>query len=270
MNPYAYTVPASSTNPIRALVFDAATVSLVQFRVDGGTWQQMSRVAANPDLWNGTWNASATTPGNHTIEVRATGTSVVSNTISVEVAGSDNRAPVAANDSGYSVEVGKTLTIAKPGVLGNDSDPDGNALTAEVETAPSRGTALLNLDGSFTYTPSGTTTGTDTFTYRAYDAALYSSAATVSIAVNAATIGDQVTIVSAVWAKKTQTLTVTATSSAAPAAVLTVTGPTFSGAMEYNRKTKRYTYQKVLSNPPASVTVVSDQGGTATKPVTQK
>jgi hypothetical protein len=270
VNPYAYTVPASSTNPIRALVFDAATVSLVQFRVDAGTWQQMSRVAANPDLWNGTWNASATTPGNHTIEVRATGTSVVSNTISVEVAGTDNRAPVAANDSGYSVEVGKTLTIAKPGVLGNDSDPDGNALTAEVETAPSRGTALLNLDGSFTYTPSGTTTGTDTFTYRAYDGALYSSAATVSVAVNAATIGDQVTIVSAVWAKKTQTLTVTATSSAAPAAVLTVTGPTFSGAMEYNRKTKRYTYQKVLSNPPASVTVVSDQGGTATKPVTQK
>jgi hypothetical protein len=40
--------------------------------------------------------------------------------------------------------------------------------------------------------------------------------------------------------------------------------------MEYNRKTKRYTYQKVLANPPASVRVDSDQGGTATKSVTVK
>ena len=31
VNPYAYTVPASSGNPVRALVFDAGTVSAVRF-----------------------------------------------------------------------------------------------------------------------------------------------------------------------------------------------------------------------------------------------
>jgi hypothetical protein len=270
VNPYAYTVPAASSNPIRALVFDQGTIAQVQYRVDGGTaWNAMSRVAGNPDLWNGTWDASTLAPGNHTIEVQATGTNVVSDIITVEVTAASNRTPTAAND-GYSVDAGKVLTVARPGVLGNDSDPDRDSLTAYLQTAPTRGVVSLNLDGSFTYTPSGTTAGTDTFTYRAYDGALFSSAATVSIAISAVPATDTVTIVSAIWAKKTQLLTVTATSSAAPTAVLTATGPTFSGQMDYNRKTKRYTYQKALPSPPATVTVTSTAGGSATKAVTQK
>src|SRR5262249_26066628 len=40
-----------------------------------------------------------------------------------------NDAPVAANDS-YTVAAGATLQVAAPGVLGNDTDVDGDALSA--------------------------------------------------------------------------------------------------------------------------------------------
>ena len=40
-----------------------------------------------------------------------------------------NHAPVAADD-GYSMDEDTALTVAAPGVLGNDTDEDGDALTA--------------------------------------------------------------------------------------------------------------------------------------------
>ena len=43
--------------------------------------------------------------------------------------------------------------MAAPGVLGNDTDPDGDPLTAVLVTGPSHGSLTLNADGSFTYTP---------------------------------------------------------------------------------------------------------------------
>jgi hypothetical protein len=76
VNPYTYSVTNSSTNPIRALVFDTGTVSQVQYRIDmAGSWYPMQQAASNnpssPHLWQGTWNASALSSGEHTIEVQA-------------------------------------------------------------------------------------------------------------------------------------------------------------------------------------------------------
>ena len=81
---------------------------------------------------------------------------------------------------------GATLGVAAPGVLGNDSDADGDALTAVLASGPASGSLALNGDGSFSYTPNAGFAGTDSFTYRAFDGALYSNSATVSITVNAA------------------------------------------------------------------------------------
>ena len=53
VNPYAYTVTQWASNPIRALVFDPAAVTQVQFRVNGGVWQPMASVSGNPHLWQG-------------------------------------------------------------------------------------------------------------------------------------------------------------------------------------------------------------------------
>ncbi|WP_168219024.1 tandem-95 repeat protein [Limnoglobus roseus] len=77
-------------------------------------------------------------------------------------------APVATSDS-YDLNQGGTRTVGAPGVLGNDTDPDGDPLTAALVSGPGNGTLTLNPDGSFTYVPAPAFFGTDTFTYAAVD-----------------------------------------------------------------------------------------------------
>ncbi|MBL1173643.1 beta strand repeat-containing protein [Pantanalinema sp. GBBB05] len=104
-----------------------------------------------------------------------------------------NDAPIAVNDAGANLLVnpGQTLTIAAPGVLANDTDVEGNPLTAVLGSNPANGTLNLLANGSFTYTPNAGFTGTDTFTYRANDGSLDSAnLATVSIQVNAPPIAN--------------------------------------------------------------------------------
>ncbi len=93
-----------------------------------------------------------------------------------------NDAPVAAAD-GVSSIAGATLTATAPGVLTNDTDIDGDALTAELAAAPANGTVTLAPDGAFVYTSAGGFAGTDTFTYVARDGAVASAPATVTITV---------------------------------------------------------------------------------------
>jgi VCBS repeat-containing protein len=90
--------------------------------------------------------------------------------------------PVAGNDS-YNTDEDTALTVAGPGVLGNDTDADGNALTAVLVNGPGHGSVGLNADGSFTYTPTANYNGTDSFTYQVADGVATSSAATVAITV---------------------------------------------------------------------------------------
>ena len=95
-----------------------------------------------------------------------------------------NNAPVAVNNS-YNAPNG-ILTVAAAGVLANDTDADGNSLTAVLVTAPAHGTVTLNPNGSFTYTPTSSFIGTDSFTYTANDGTLNSNIATVTITDNTA------------------------------------------------------------------------------------
>src|SRR5207249_2728650 len=63
-----------------------------------------------------------------------------------------NDPPLAANDS-YAATEDTVLTIAAPGVLANDSDVDGDPLTAVIVAGPAHGSVTLTASGSFTYTP---------------------------------------------------------------------------------------------------------------------
>ena len=97
-----------------------------------------------------------------------------------------NDSPVAAHDA-YTVTEDLPLAVAAPGVLANDTDNDGPvSLTAFTVTNPLTGSLALNLDGSFTYTPTLNFTGVVTFTYQANDGLANSNPATVTITVAAA------------------------------------------------------------------------------------
>src|SRR5690606_41230992 len=72
-------------------------------------------------------------------------------------------------------------TVPAPGVLANDTDPNGDPLTAQLVDGPANGTLVLNPDGSFTYTPDTGFSGTDSFTYQASDGSALSNVATVTI-----------------------------------------------------------------------------------------
>jgi hypothetical protein len=95
-----------------------------------------------------------------------------------------NFAPVAVPDA-YTTAFNTPLNVAAPGVLANDADSDvGDMLSALLLSGPASGTLTLNANGSFGYTPNAGFAGTDSFTYRAYDGALASVPATVTLTVS--------------------------------------------------------------------------------------
>src|SRR5215218_9783815 len=108
--------------------------------------------------------------------------------LSLDFGQQPNHAPVANADS-FTTSFNTVLTrTAATGVLANDSDQDGNSLTVSSLTNPSHGTLQLFTDGSFTYTPFSNYSGSDSFTYFAFDGIANStSAATVSLTVNGST-----------------------------------------------------------------------------------
>jgi len=80
-----------------------------------------------------------------------------------------NALPV-ANPESYQTPADTILTVAAPsGVLANDSDADGDTLTAVLVTPPNLGSLALNPNGSFTYTPNAGVNGVDSFQYRVND-----------------------------------------------------------------------------------------------------
>src|SRR5439155_1130071 len=95
-----------------------------------------------------------------------------------------NDAPLATAD-GYATSEDTPLTVAAAGVLANDSDIDGDALSAALVSGPTNGTLTLNANGSFTYTPNANFNGTDSFTYKANDGAADSNIATVTLTITA-------------------------------------------------------------------------------------
>jgi hypothetical protein len=83
-----------------------------------------------------------------------------------------NDAPEANDDGPFEVATGSSLTIQVSTLLANDTDDDSLASAIalkEIAAQPAHGTAVINANGSITYTPDPTYAGsypfTDTFTY---------------------------------------------------------------------------------------------------------
>jgi len=120
--------------------------------------------------------------GTDTFTYRATDGQTNSLVATVTITVTTNTPPVAGNDN-YSVAGNEVLSIAAPGVLVNDSDPNADSLTAILASSPTHGQLTLNSNGGFLYSPAGGFSGPDSFTYRANDGKTNSSIATVSILV---------------------------------------------------------------------------------------
>ncbi len=183
-------------------------------------------------------------------------------------------APPVANNDAYNTPEDTALTVAAPGVLGNDTS--ANPLTAIIVTQPANGTVTLNSNGSFTYTPAANYNGPDSFTYKANNGA-DSNTATVSITVGAvndaptlAAISDltinedapqQTVNLSGISAGggESQTLSITATSNNTgliPHPTVNYTSPNATGSLTFTP----------LANQSGSALItvtLTDSGGTA-------
>ena len=127
--------------------------------------------------------------GTAEIEIAATdGSFRVSDSFLLTIAPvADN--PIAAPDA-YNVPVGAMLQILDPsnGLLRNDSDADGDAITVDLNSVsqPSRGSLEINADGTFIYdSESGGVGDVDSFSYRIVDeTGRFSGIVTVSFTLN--------------------------------------------------------------------------------------
>jgi Ca2+-binding RTX toxin-like protein len=93
-----------------------------------------------------------------------------------------NAAPTAMDDVGSVLE-DQMVQIA---VLGNDTDPDGDALAVTSAASGANGTTVVNADGTITYTPNAGFSGTDSFSYTVDDGKGGSDTATVAVTVQPA------------------------------------------------------------------------------------
>ena len=178
-----------ATNENSALVISAPGILANDYDVDGDA---LTATLEN-GVTHGTLSLKNDGSFSYTPDTGFTGTDVftylasdgelTSSSAEVTIAVSEvNYAPTAYADA-YTTNEDTALIVAVPGVLGNDADADGDALSAVLTTVPNHGALVLNADGSFTYTPALDYAGADAFSYRAFDGQTQSSGVTVSLTI---------------------------------------------------------------------------------------
>lgn len=90
-----------------------------------------------------------------------------------------NHLPTAVTDN-YTMNEDTQLT---GNVLANDSDPDGDPMTAALNTLAAHGSVSVNANGVFTYTPAANFYGSDSFSYTVGDGSGSVSVGVVNITV---------------------------------------------------------------------------------------
>jgi Ca2+-binding RTX toxin-like protein len=142
----------------------------------------------------GAWNFVPTLPdGLHVIRVRSSdlagnqsGQSLTSFTLDTTPG---SYSPIAIADTLAAIE-DTPVTYTAAELLGNDTDADNppSALSIASVTSGTGGTAVLNLDGTVTFTPNANFNGAATFSYTITDGTTTSAPATVTV--NVASVND--------------------------------------------------------------------------------
>ena len=97
--------------------------------------------------------------------------------------GGQNSAPTATDDT-IAADMSTARTFDVSTLTGNDTDPDGDALTISSFGTPANGTVTNNGDGTFTYEPNAGFTGNDTFDYTISDGNSNSDTGTATVVVS--------------------------------------------------------------------------------------
>ncbi|MFP4393953.1 MAG: Ig-like domain-containing protein [Anaerolineales bacterium] len=119
-----------------------------------------------------------------TFTYRASDGAALSNLVTVTLTiGPINDPPTVVSDRYYVAEGDTLTTDAATGVLANDSDPEGDLMTATLVSDVAHGALDLQSDGGFTYTHDGSETTRDHFTYQATDGRANSPVVTVTLAI---------------------------------------------------------------------------------------
>jgi Cadherin-like domain/Bacterial Ig domain/Matrixin len=170
---------------------DDAVYKVVAVGHDGTLWKTTPfnvDLSAGYSLYNllpsGVQEADPNTPPqglqSSVIDKVSLGDMPLDNSRTITVPPAPPRAVRAVPDS-YDVVSGFSLSMAAPGVLGNDRRGTGSTLTAVLVSGPAHGSLTLNANGSLTYTPSAGFAGTDTFSYQANDGVANSPVTTVTV-----------------------------------------------------------------------------------------
>ena len=125
-------------------------------------------------------SASTTTSFGYSV---SDGTVAVSAGTTITVA-AVNDAPVAVADSLLATE-DTPVTYTAAQLIGNDTDVDSALLTIASVTSGAGGTAVLNANGTVTFTPNANFNGAADFSYTTTDGSLTSNTATVTVTVAA-------------------------------------------------------------------------------------
>jgi len=177
---------------------------------------------------------------------------------------------VAVNDT-YTTLEDVRLTIAASGILTNDTDVEGDPLTAVLVGNVTHGTLALNPNGGFTYLSATNYNGSDSFTYRANDGTINGNLATVTInitpvndppiAVNDTTntledVSVTINVLANDWDVEGTSLTIISTSTTNGTAVISGTNVVFTPSTNFNGTVVfSYTISDGTNSATANVTV---------------
>jgi surface protein with Ig-like domain/Big-like domain-containing protein/VCBS repeat protein len=181
MAAYAYTVTTTDAeNAGATLAITAPTLPAWMTIADAGDGTaSLSGIPEAGDL------------GAHNVLLRVTDPAGAADELSFVVTVTDGNDRPVANDDRLQIDQGGTAVSLGPNppdyeavsVLWNDTDADGDTLTATLTTQALNGTATINPDGTFQYVHDGTATTTDSFRYRASDGNGGNMQATVFVAI---------------------------------------------------------------------------------------
>ena len=156
--PPRLTVPPDQSLPVgtalsaQASATDPDTGDRVTFSLINGP----AGMTIDPDTGALDWTPQPDQANTADVVIQAMDTAGASDFGSFQVTATPLNVGPSANDDVYIARRGETLVIAAPeGVLSNDSDPNGDALSATQLTGPTLGAVdSFGSDGGFSYTPS--------------------------------------------------------------------------------------------------------------------